>query len=133
MENSLTLKPKYFVLDVDGVLTNGQFIYNVNGKVAKTFGADDNDALSLLKDILEICFITGDKRGFPISKKRIVDDMHFPLDLVSTFDRFSWFEKNVVPAETIFMGDGILDALVFPHVAYSIAPANGFYKTRQQA
>ena len=38
-----------FILDVDGVLTTGQFIYTSEGTAIKVFGADDNDGLSLLK------------------------------------------------------------------------------------
>jgi len=60
---------KTFILDVDGVLTTGQFFYTSEGKVMKVFGPDDNDALSLLKPYLEIRFVTGDKKGFRISKK----------------------------------------------------------------
>ena len=40
--------PEVFVLDVDGVLTSGAFFYTEDGKKFKSFGPDDNDALSLL-------------------------------------------------------------------------------------
>lgn len=116
--------PQYFILDVDGVLTNGQFLYTSEGKVMKIFGADDNDGLSLLKGYLEIRFVTGDKRGFAISKKRIVDDMHYQLDLVSTIRRIEWITEHCDPAKTIYMGDGIFDHYVMKGVGYSIAPAN---------
>ena len=45
------MKSKYenFIIDVDGVLSTGQFLYDVNGKRFKIFGPDDNDALKLLK------------------------------------------------------------------------------------
>ena len=45
----LNKKPKAFVLDVDGVMTDGRFYYNIEGKVIKIFGPDDHDALTLLK------------------------------------------------------------------------------------
>ena len=32
-----------FLLDVDGVLTDGTFYYNNKGKILKKFGAHDND------------------------------------------------------------------------------------------
>lgn len=133
MEKLQPIKPKYFVLDVDGVMTNGQFVYTTAGKVSKTFGANDSDALSLIRDKLEVIFISGDKRGFEISKKRIVEDMSYPLHLVSTFERLPWFVENVKLEETIFMADGIYDGLVFPHVYYSIAPANAFFETKARA
>jgi len=124
---------KNFILDVDGVFTDGKFHYTAEGKVAKTFGADDSDALSLLKGKLIVHAVSGDKRGFPITKKRIADDMKLPLDLVSTFERVAWIKERFNPEETVYMGDGIYDAFVFKAMAYGIAPANGFYKTREAA
>lgn len=124
---------KNFILDVDGVFTDGKFHYTIDGKVMKTFGDADSDALSLLKDKLYIHMVSGDKRGFNITKKRIAEDMKFPLDLVSTYDRIEWIKARFNPEETIYMGDGIYDPLVFKHVAYSIAPANAFFKTKEHA
>ena len=116
--------PKIFLLDVDGVMTTGQFYYSEEGKLYKVFGPDDNDALSLLKPYIDIRFISGDKRGFEISRKRIVDDMKYPLDLVSTNKRVEWIQKQYSFNEVIYMGDGIFDHFVFKKVAYSIAPYN---------
>ena len=119
-----TIVPKYFIIDVDGVMTTGHFIYSSEGKMFKIFGPDDNDGLSLLQDYLSIHFITGDKKGFPITKKRISDDMNFPLDIVSTIKRAEWIKNNYSLNETIYMGDGIFDHYVMKQVFYSIAPAN---------
>lgn len=101
------MKPKVFVLDIDGVLTDGGFYYTAEGKVMKKFGADDNDALSLLRPYLEIIFVTGDKRGFEISSKRVAD-MHFQLELVSTIKRIDWIKEKYNPQEVIYMGDAML-------------------------
>ncbi|PJA89966.1 MAG: phosphatase [Candidatus Magasanikbacteria bacterium CG_4_9_14_3_um_filter_32_9] len=125
-------KIKNLILDVDGVLTDGKFHYTAEGKVMKVFGPDDSDGLHLLKDKLNIHMISGDKRGFPITKKRI-DDMGFPIDLVSTFERVQWMKSRFNPEETIYIGDGIFDVLVFQSVAYSIAPANAMEITKQKA
>jgi 3-deoxy-D-manno-octulosonate 8-phosphate phosphatase (KDO 8-P phosphatase) len=116
--------PKCFILDVDGVMTTGQFLYTSDGKAMKIFGPDDNDGLSLLKPFIEIRFVTGDKKGFPISKKRIVDDMGFSLDIVSTIRRIDWIAELYDKDEVIYMGDGIFDHYVMKQVGYSIAPAN---------
>ena len=125
--------PLVFILDVDGVLTTGQFFYTIDGKVMKIFGPDDNDGLSLLKPNLEIRFVTGDKKGFPISNKRIVDDMGFSLDLVSTIHRIDWIAKLYDPKRVIYMGDGIFDHYVMKAVGYSIAPANADRLAKQHA
>lgn len=116
--------PKIFILDVDGVMTTGQFFYSEEGKVMKVFGADDNDALSLLKQYMNIVFVTGDKKGFEISKKRIVDDMGYTLELVSTIERLQWISTHYNPQEVIYMGDGIFDHYVFRKVGYGIATSN---------
>jgi 3-deoxy-D-manno-octulosonate 8-phosphate phosphatase (KDO 8-P phosphatase) len=125
--------PKVFILDVDGVITTGQFFYTQEGKAMKVFGPDDNDGLSLLQPYLQIRFVTGDRKGFSISHKRIVDDMEYPLDLVSTIKRVEWIAERYDLDEVIYMGDGIFDHYVFAKVAYSIAPANGDYIAKEKA
>jgi len=124
---------KNFILDVDGVFTDGKFNYSSQGKVLKTFGDADSDALSLLKQYFHIEMITGDKRGFEISKKRIETDMKYPISLVSTFERASWIANKFNLNETIYMGDGIYDSLVFDKVGYGISPSNAFFKTKEKA
>lgn len=127
------LKPKVFVFDVDGVMTDGKFYYTLDGKIMKKFGPDDNDALSLLDPFMEIRFISGDKNGFPITKKRIGEDMKRPVDLVSTINRIEWIENQYDPKTVIYMGDGIFDTLVFSKVGYSIAPSNADSFLKKQA
>jgi 3-deoxy-D-manno-octulosonate 8-phosphate phosphatase (KDO 8-P phosphatase) len=127
------VKYKNFILDVDGVFTDGKFHYSENGKIYKVFGDADNDALSIIKNQIHVEMITGDKRGFPISKKRINEDMGYPISLVSTYERIDWIKERFNPQETIYMGDGIYDPIVFDAVAYSIAPQNAFYNTKKYA
>ena len=116
--------PLVLILDVDGVLTTGQFLYSVRGKEFKVFGPDDNDGLSLLRDRLEVRFVTGDKKGLDISRKRIVEDMGYPLDLVSTVRRLEWIAERYPLGRVIYMGDGIFDHYVMRRVGYAIAPGN---------
>ncbi len=127
------INPTCFILDVDGVMTTGHFMYTSEGKMMKIFGPDDNDGLSLLKSSIEIRFVTGDKKGFPISKKRIVDDMQFPLDVVSTIRRIDWIKERYPLENVIYMGDGIFDHYVMREVGYAIAPANGDKLAKQHA
>lgn len=126
------MKPKAFILDVDGVLTDGGFYYTAAGKTMKKFGADDSDALSLLRPYLNILFVTGDKRGFEISKKR-VEDMHFDLELVSTIKRIEWIKERYNPMEVAYMGDGIFDHYVMMEVGYSIATADADSNAKKYA
>lgn len=133
MKCKVNTPPVCFILDVDGVMTTGQFLYTADGKAMKIFGPDDNDGLSLLKSNIEIRFVTGDKKGFAISKKRIVDDMKFPLDLVSTIRRVEWIADLYPLDKVIYMGDGIFDHYVMQKVGYAIAPANADKLAKQHA
>lgn len=119
----MSIKPKVFILDVDGVLTDGGFYYSAEGKVLKKFGPDDNDALKLLEKYIKIQFVSGDKKGFEISKKR-VEDMNFPIDFVSTNKRIEWIKEKYNPEEVIYMGDGIFDGIVMKNVGYSISTSD---------
>ncbi len=121
-----------FILDVDGVLTDGKFIYSCDGKIYKTFGAHDADGLKMIKNKIDISFITSDKRGFPISKKRI-EDMGFILKLVSEGDRLLYLEGKYNLAKVIYMGDGIFDAPILKKCLFGIAPANARKEAKKQA
>lgn len=125
--------PEYFVLDVDGVFTTGQFLYTANGKFAKIFGPHDNDGIKLISKMMNICAISADKRGWNITKKRVNEDMGLRLELVAEQDRLSWLKENFNLSKTIYMGDGIYDARIFSNVFYSIAPANAFYIAKKNA
>ena len=81
------------ISDVDGCLTDGKFIYTSEGKVAKIFGAHDNDGIKLLrKNGIEVRFISADKRGFEITKKRI-EDMKCEVDYVPESLRASYLAR----------------------------------------
>ena len=124
------MNPKVFILDVDGVMTTGHFLYSQDGKEYKVFGPHDNDGLKLLNDRVNLQFITADKRGFPITKKRIVDDMGFELDLVYEHDRFEYIRKKYGFQNLIYMGDGYHDAKILKASMFGIAPKNARKEAR---
>jgi 3-deoxy-D-manno-octulosonate 8-phosphate phosphatase (KDO 8-P phosphatase) len=114
-------KPKTFLLDVDGVLNDGSFIYTSKGKFGKLFGPDDNDSLKILSKFIDIRFITSDYRGYSITKKRVATDMKFKINLVKNKDRVNWIKKNFDLSRTIFMADGIFDWVVMRECLHSIS------------
>ncbi len=127
------IKPKVLILDVDGVMTDGKFYYTSDGKFLKAFGPDDSDALGLIDKFMEVRFVTGDKKGFEISKKRIVDDMGYKLELVSTINRLEWMKAHYDLKDIIFIGDGIFDYIAMKKVGYSIVTNNGDIQTKKYA
>src|SRR3989344_3386582 len=120
------------IIDVDGVMTTGQFLYSKEGKAYKIFGPHDSDGLKLIKDKVNIVFISADKRGFEISKRRIAD-MGYEIILVPEGDRYGWVKKNFGFENTIFIGDGIFDAPILRDCKFGIAPANARVEAREVA
>lgn len=120
------------VIDVDGVMTTGQFLYSEKGKTYKVFGPHDADGLKLLRGKLNIVFVTADKRGLPISKKRI-KDMGYELLLVPEGDRYKFIKEKFGFENTIFIGDGIFDAPIIRECKFGIAPANARIEAKKWA
>lgn len=121
-----------FIIDVDGCLTDGTFWYSKEGKVLKRFGPHDSDGLKLIKDKVNILFISADKRGFEISKKRI-EDMGYKIYLISEEERFETIKINFEFSNTIYMGDGIYDAPILKVCKFGIAPKNARKEAKESA
>ncbi len=116
------IKKLKFFIDVDGVLTDGSFIYDKSGKISKKFGPHDSDGIKIIKNYFDISLISADTKGFEISKKR-AKDMGLKIFHVSEIKRYEFFKK-IGFEKCIFMGDGHYDAKILKKVYYSISPKN---------
>jgi 3-deoxy-D-manno-octulosonate 8-phosphate phosphatase (KDO 8-P phosphatase) len=125
-------KLKYFIIDVDGVMTTGKFFYSKKGKELKEFGAHDSDGLKLIDKLIKIIFITADRRGFLISKKRITYDLGYSLKIVSEDSRYNFIKKFGFE-NIIYMADGYHDAKILDKVFYGITPKNARIEARKKA
>ena len=105
-KRNLSENKKVVIFDVDGVMTTGHFLYSSNGKEYKIFGPHDNDGIKMIRGIVEILFVTADKRGYPITERRIVDDMGQKLCLVSEDERYDFIEARYGMSNVVYMGDG---------------------------
>ena len=124
---------KQIISDVDGVLNNGQFLYDSSGKQYKTFGPHDTDGVKLLKQHgWKVEFISADKRGFDITKKR-VNDMGCKVTLVSEDNRFKWVDDNFGLSDIVYVGDGIHDAKILKHSKLGFAPSNSTIFAKESA
>lgn len=115
-------KCKRLFIDIDGVMTKPYFAYNRFGKNFKFFGADDSEAIKLLEKHVDIIFVTADRRGYPISRKRIVKDMKKSLYLVSSEERLEWIKKFGILGESVYIGDSFTDIEIFKAVGVSFCP-----------
>ncbi len=121
-----------FILDVDGVLNTGQFLYSSEGKIFKIFGPHDSDGLKMIDNLVSISFISADRRGFEITKKRI-NDMGYSVDLVTETDRYKYLSEMYNFKNLIYMGDGIHDANILKDCFFGIAPKSGRLEAKDSA
>lgn len=120
------------VMDVDGVITNGKFGYTQEGKISKEFGSHDSDALQIIKEKINVFFISADKNGFKISKKRI-NDMGFDLELISARDRERYILEKKATGITVYIGDSFTDIPAMMAADFSMAPKNAFKPAKKMA
>tara|TARA_B110000008_G_scaffold276562_1_gene316065 strand:- start:879 stop:1352 length:474 start_codon:yes stop_codon:yes gene_type:complete len=129
----LKKKIKYLICDVDGVMTSGHYLYSKFGKSFKIFGPHDHDGIKILKNLIKIIFITADKNGFSISKRRIQKDMEQKIILVNEEERYSYLEKNFGLRNIIYMGDGFYDAPIIKDCYFGICPKNARIEAKRCA
>ena len=125
-------KPKILIIDVDGVMTTGQFLYSKSGKMFKIFGPHDTDGLNLIKKKIKILFVSADKKGFSISKKRIVDELGYTLKYSHHDTRFDFIKKFGFK-NVIYIGDGIHDARILKESLCGISPKNARKEAKNAA
>lgn len=122
-----------FALDVDGVLTDGKFLWDKDGlKAYKEFGPDDADALKLLSKYANIVFFSKDGKGYEISKSR-VQHMGFPIYYKNSSERLEFINNEFGYSQTIYMGDSFLDAPILKVCKYGIATATSSPYAKQYA
>lgn len=110
-----------FALDVDGVLTDGKFLWDAEGnKAYKEFGPDDADALKILSRYMPVIFFSKDKKGFPISKSR-VEHMGFPIYYMNTKEREIYLRGTYGLDNVIYMGDSFADVPLLERAKKGIA------------
>lgn len=132
-KRNLSENKKVVIFDVDGVMTTGQFLYSSNGKEYKIFGPHDNDGIKMIRGIVEILFVTADKRGYPITERRIVDDMGQKLCLVGEDERYDFIEARYGMSNVVYMGDGYYDAKILKSCFFGIVPNNARVEAKESA
>lgn len=123
-----TLKSiKCVVLDVDGVLTNGDILVNEQGDQLRTFNVKDGYAIQYaVKQGMLIFVITGAK-SLGVQKRFQnlgVNEIHLGISDKLTLLSELLNKYGVDFQETIFIGDDMPDYLCMQKVGVAIAPAD---------
>lgn len=116
---------KVVISDCDGVLTDGNSIYDKDGKVQKIFGAYDTEMISFMQTQgWEFQFVSRDPTGMDITKTR-VNDMHCKLDVMSGQQRADLvYVLSKEPIITLFIGDSLSDIQAMSLATYAACPKN---------
>lgn len=120
---------KAIFMDVDGVLTDSQIIYDETGKEIKNFNVKDGQIISFLKKAgIVVGAISGRDSG--ATAKRCAE-LKFDfchqgiLDKALTFDKLVKHYK-IKSKDVVFIGDDINDLPVFSLAGLSVCPADTF-------
>jgi len=116
-----------FLLDVDGVLTDGSLIYTESGAEAKAFNTQDGLGLKLLQQAgVQTGLITA--RQSTIVQRRAeeltVDHIYQGVDHKASAFREIMRRSGRKPAEVCYMGDDWIDLAVLSRVGLAACPAN---------
>ncbi len=120
-------KIKLFLLDVDGVLTDGSIVYDHNGCEIKVFNVKDGLGIRLLmKAGVQVGVVTGrssdalrhrcENLGIPFVYDGVGDKAALLDDLIE--------KTGIDPEEIAFMGDDLPDLPIMRKVGLSIAVAD---------
>lgn len=127
---------KLFILDVDGVLTDGKIWYNEKGEECKTFHTHDGLGLKRLRSTgIEIAIISG--RNSPSVTKRMKE-----LDITYVFqgvcDKLKIFktllkELNITAQNVAYIGDDLPDIPIMQTCGIAITVNNAVPKVKSIA
>ena len=118
---------KLLLLDVDGVLTSGDIIYDDSGRETKCFNAKDGLGLRLLMEAgLNVAIVTGRRSEALTHRCRNlgIDQIFDGIRDKSTILKRILSQTNVTTVETGFVGDDLPDLALMKQVGISIAVAD---------
>ncbi|MBK3333297.1 HAD hydrolase family protein [Persephonella atlantica] len=119
----LALKIKWFIMDVDGVLTDGGIIYDSDGRELKKFCVRDGMGITLLHNAgIKTAVLTS--RNSPMVKKR-AQELNITEVIQGASDKLRLYEKikkkhNVLDEEVLYIGDDYVDLPVLRRVGFPV-------------
>ena len=115
---------RLFLVDVDGVLTDGGIIYDGNGVETKRFHVRDGHGIKMMQRAgIEVGLITG--RTSDVVRIR-AEELGISIVRQGAFDKVSAWreileEKRLSPEECAYVGDDIVDIPLLRQVGFAAA------------
>jgi 3-deoxy-D-manno-octulosonate 8-phosphate phosphatase (KDO 8-P phosphatase) len=127
---------KLLLLDVDGVLTDGNLLYSSSGEESKAFNTQDGFGLRLLHDAgVEVGVITARKSEVVARRANELKMQYIYQGARNKNDAFKEIMKvsGLKPYQIAYMGDDWLDLTLLQQVGLAIVPANGVREVKDIA
>tara|TARA_Y100000004_G_scaffold20965_1_gene21374 strand:+ start:725 stop:1189 length:465 start_codon:yes stop_codon:yes gene_type:complete len=126
-------KIKLLILDIDGVMTNGTKIYDLDANVVgKSFHDHDFSAINYLKLKVPIIFLSKDDRvNRAMAEKRNIPFLHVQKNK----DKSEYLEQlceqyNCKPKEMAYVGDDVHDIKLLKQVGYAFCPSDAIKEVK---
>lgn len=118
-------KYKIFLMDCDGVLTDGGMYYSENGEALKKFNTNDGAGISQIKQKLYTAIVTGESTEFAKqrAKKLGIDCYSSIKDKLACVKEIAK-KFNTDISKVIYIGDDLNDLEVIENVGFSACPFN---------
>lgn len=110
-----------FVVDCDGILTDGRHYYNIEGKFAKSYGSYDKEAMVFITRYCgdSIMLVSDDKAGWDITEQRLKHlSMSLNVGNKFAYGNYSPYERAIFITarklekkfdNIVFIGDSLSD------------------------
>ena len=127
---------RLLLLDVDGVMTDGGIIYDVNGVETKVFNVKDGHGIKMLqRHGIEVGIITG--RNSPVVDVR-AKELGIELLYQGSLKKIDSYldvkrRTGLKDSQIAYVGDDVIDVPVMRRVAFAAAPADGLIEARNAA
>ena len=124
------------VLDVDGVLTDGNLFYDRNGEILKRFNVRDGLGIKLLQENnIEIAFLSGGSSSSTIARAEHLGIKHC---FCKVKNKKIIIEKlmnnlNLQKTQVAYAGDDLNDLILKNNVSLFISPANADKTIRKKS
>ena len=118
---------KLLLLDVDGVLTDGNLIYSHEGKESKSFNTQDGFGLRILQDAgVNVGIITARSSEALERRSQDLKIAHLYQGAANKLVAYKEIVKatGLKPFEIAYMGDDWLDLVLLKRVGLAVAPSN---------
>jgi len=127
---------KLLLLDVDGVLTDGNLLYSSSGEESKAFNTQDGFGLRLLAEAnIEVGLITARKSEVVARRATELKMRYIYQGKSRKNEAFKEIMKvsALKPYQIAYMGDDWLDLVLLQQVGLAIVPANGVREVQEIA